>query len=252
MFQEPLAVNRGQDMTGSMSLRFNMNNSYDVEVVLQSGAIRRSTETCLVNMDTSKQNIITKSKQVTPTLRVQVPDLIATKATPRHGAEVLVEDPLKDVKLKLSGKVESSTTETIPSKSQQPSPQSEKQVGSQIRIGDTVYTLIDEPELAMKNWQKPLVMIGRGAGIFMMEPVEKGSEPIALEFFLGSATTVPRVWLESSAANRVMKEFILRHQAPSSPKVVTAEEIDAMTLQHRSAVYAGMKDQLKKWQAANH
>lgn len=222
-----------------MSFTADKRNSYMVKVTIRHANVQREMSTGLHNLDTSIQNLSHKDKMLTSTLKLLVTDWAGTQATETRGRRVLVEDPLKDAKKALD--ITNGVAASKPNKH----PELAKPVGSKIRLGDVVYTLLDEPERAKKLLQMPLHMIGKGATTCMMAPANEGANSIeteCIELFLGSADILPRFWLEESAANAHMKQFILDHQSPLS-LVLAPEALDAMTSANRSTVYSDMKKQ---------
>jgi len=219
MFQEPLAVNHGQTMTGSMRFSANSDNSYDTTVTLEVNGVSRTLETTLMDSDATKRNLAMTEQKVGADLKVQVVDWSGTTAASK-GRQVVVNDPFKEAKIK-------SNAEAAKPK-RKPTDTFSRPVGSQITVNGKEFTLLDEPTLTSTLSKEPLMFMGAAGDCHLMSPLSRSS--IILEFRKADNDNIAtNLWMEESAGRKLMEESVLRsRQSPLSREQV--EKLDSTSL----------------------
>jgi len=238
MLMEPLAVNVGQEITGSLSFSACDGNTYKCKLLMESGGARRETESMdLAESDSAHRAPQHKTLQLTPYSKVQIVDWEATQATPT-AAFPIVEDPLRTAKL--AAKMQAASTESTSQKTA--TEVSSRDFGSQIKVAGVVYTFVDNPELCARltGSSSSLVMVGLLGSSFLMAPAQQPGTCI-VEFLASGTTPKTNCWLEQKEALAHMLDFLRQQHADGTPGVPMEEQLQAMSPQNLASSYAALK-----------
>jgi hypothetical protein len=230
MLLEPLAVNKDQTITGVLNFVATEENTYECRLVMEANGQRlENSGMSLLDMDTGHRNVAHKDDQVTETKCLRVPDYNTTYAKPT-GQKELVTDPLKQMKLAAA-----QSEAVAASKNARKHP--EKPFGSQIKVGDKVFTLVDEPELLQKlgGPQACLQMVGHHENSMLMTP-QAHSMQFLLQYNSGTSGVQTSLWMERDVLIQHMKGKLTTARADGST-IITAEEASTKSYEDLFATY---------------
>lgn len=204
MLPEPLAINKGQEITGVFSFVSTESNTYDVRLVMEANGTRlENAGMSLLELDTGHRNFTHKEISISPTRSLRVPDYLSTKATPTGGPE-LVSDPLLQIKLEAS-QVEAAVAKRVSRE------HPDRPFGSQIKVNEQLFMLVDEPGLCAKLTapQAALKMVGALGESILMTPQVTGPQAHAYQFLIQYTTSktgvLTSLWMERSVCVEHMK-----------------------------------------------
>jgi len=245
MLLEPLAANKGQPISGFLGFTACEGNTYQCRLVMESQGMRRDIDGMdLAESDAAHRAPQHKTHQVTPHAKVQIIDWEATKASPT-APEVLVGDPLREVK-RAAAKSEATAKAMVSnttSESQQTS--RSRDYGSQIRVNNSVYILVDDAERCsnLTKASAALTLIGSLDGALLMAPQQQPTTCLVEVSALGTGMRT-RCWLVLEEGVEHMRHFVLKNQAPASAeemKEMTEEQVRALDTERLIATYVMMK-----------
>jgi len=231
MLLEPLAVNNGQTITGVFNFVATEENTYECRIVMEANGKRlENAGMSLLDMDTGHRNVAHKTEQVSETKSFLVPDYDKTfpKAT---GQRDLVTDPLKG--LKVAAK-ESEAIVVGKLARQHP----DRPFGSHIKVGDKLFTLMDEPDLLARfsGSQACLQMVANHESSMLMTPQSHHMQ-FLVQYCSGKTGVKPYLWMERSICTEHMKAKLSQPKPNGSPGL-TAEQVAAMSYDELFSNYA--------------
>jgi len=245
MLPEPLAVNEGQRIGGSLDFAACEGNTYRCRLLLEAGGVcREASGMDLAEGDVAHRAPQHRTQQLGPHARVQLVDWPATRASPT-APEALVEDPLRGAKL-AAAQSEAAAGAATRAGGAMPG----REYGAQLRVGGRPFMLVDAPELC-KQLTAPasaLVLVGSLGGTLLLEP-QQAPGSCLVELSTQGAVVQPRCWLPLEGALEHMRCFLLEHQPANSPEALGEEQIKAMSQQRLAGTYSMMKRARAAFQA---
>jgi len=209
MLMEPLAVNKGQEITGLFRFEATEANTYDCQLVMEANGTRlENAGMSLLDLDTGHRNVSHKEQSVSATNALKVPDYESTKATP-SGAKELVSDPMRQLKL------EASQVEAVVAK-RNARENPDRPFGSQIKVNEQLFMLVDEPDLCTKLTlpKAALQMVGALGDSMLMTP-QANPYQVLVQYSPSSSGVRTSVWMERSVCMEHMKA-VLTNPRPNS------------------------------------
>lgn len=199
MLLEPLAVNNGQEITGNVDFVATEANTYDVKLVMEANGCRlENAGMSLLDLDTGHRSVSHKEQAVSETNMLRVPDYNTTRPTPT-GAKEIVSDPLRPLKIEVA-QVEA----RVASRVYRENP--DRPFGSQIKVNEQLFMLVDEAELCAQLTQPKaaLQMVGNLGDTMIMTPQDH-----LYKFLIQYSTTKTGVqtslWMEKNLCQQHMK-----------------------------------------------
>jgi hypothetical protein len=181
----------------------------------------------LLDLDTGHRAIAHKEKAVSSTNSLKVPDYPSTRAAPsRTDGKELVVDPLKEVKLQAT-QGEAVVAGTAARE------QADRPFGSQIKVSDQLFMLMDEPDLCAQLTapKAALQMVGALGDTLLMTP-QANPNQFLLQYTpskMGSGVQ-PSLWMEQAVAAAHMKGLLTKPLASGAPAPLDAAAAGAMAV----------------------
>lgn len=259
MLLEPLAVNEGQEVTGSLGFTAlnNYTNTYECRLVLESGGIRREQGGFnLADGDGSRRAPAHKVQEVSPQHKVHVVDWEATHA-PDSGEKVLVSDPFKEAKLAAArsqtavsaappASATATTTTRRASATNGVAASVERPFGSQVKVGGRNFVAVHDPDRSAGLMAMPLVVVAALGQAMLMAPTKEAPWDCLVELSTaGGGAVNSRCWLELSKGLEHMRIFLMEQQAASpdsaSGKEIADLDVGALSNRYATAKSNGLK-----------
>jgi hypothetical protein len=143
MLRQPIAVNRGARVDSIVKFLAVGSQTYEFELVMESGGIRREQRKLNLNdMDATAQDLVYSHVRVSDTLVVNAADWEATKAKPTSHCS-LIGDPMASAKsAALAG--EQQVAAALAATKAQSDPTGRRPIGTRIRVADRLFQLVDD------------------------------------------------------------------------------------------------------------
>lgn len=207
MLLEPLAINISQEITGIFSFAASESNTYDCRIVLEAnGSRHENAGMSLLNLDTGRRNLSHTEQAVSSTKTLKVPCYLSTRPTP-SGDKELVLDPLAQLKRDVA------QGEAVAAK-RAARESSDRPFGSQIKVGEQFFMLVDEPELCEKLTlpKACLLMVGKLGDSMLMTP-QADPYKVLVQYSTSKSGVQTLVWMEKSVCTEHMKAVLTKHLA---------------------------------------
>mmetsp|Transcript_81710 Transcript_81710/g.157782 ORF Transcript_81710/g.157782 Transcript_81710/m.157782 type:complete len:651 (-) Transcript_81710:58-2010(-) len=226
MMLEPLAVNKGQPVTGSIGFSPCEGNTYQCRLIMECNGVSREINGLdLADIDTASRAQQNKIVQITPTKKVGMIDWEATRAAP-SGDEVLVSDPLREAKTAAMVS-EASVRAATSTATSSMAAAGTCEYGAQIRMNDGLYMHVDDPELLSWAVRQPQAFhfpVASLNGTTLMRPKDDARGYVLQT---SGANAAPRIWMQLELALKLMREFVQHH---SNPPALQVDKLDQESL----------------------
>jgi len=237
MLLEPLAVNTGQMIAGMLDFAATEQNTYDVRLVMEANGTKlEHAGMSLLDLDINHRHVQHKQQAISSTRVLQVPDYEGTKPAPTGGKEY-VADPCRQQKI-------DATQSEAKALNQFARKNRERPFGSQLKVNDQTYLLVDEQELCQQlvgSKGGGLSVVGHFDGTMLFAP-QSNPNQFMIQYSTGKTPGMQvDLWMEKSMCTHHIQQALLQRPTPGRSQLFTPAEVGAMSFEQLWAQYEQQK-----------